>query len=347
LIVDINMMWMPSTIWSDEKIMNMYLSSVPKQYGYDVKLTAVPGTKRKQIIIYKPKGRDALNYTDLHTDPLIRLRDMEKAGVDKALLRHPCWEEWFNLDACRKVNTLMARYVDKHPDKLMGLAIAPPWGDDESLDELDRAVKDLHLSGVECAAHYGELYLDAPELRAYFKKLNQLNVPVVVLHTPEPVGLHSLDDFTNPRRFYGRIIDQMVSVSRILYSGMLDDCPNLKLILTHMGGGLFAFTNFVKVPPLPTKEDVGRFDSQSEKIERYLSKNIYYDVTQPTQWTNAQLECAVKEVGADHMLYGASYPIRLDWFFNGVQRIRSLGISEREKNLILGENAVKLFKIRA
>jgi hypothetical protein len=74
----------------------------------------------------------------------------------------------------------MARYVDKHSDKLMGLAIAPPWGDEESLDELDRAVKDLHLSGVECAAHYGELYLDAPELRPYFKKLNQLNVSIVV-----------------------------------------------------------------------------------------------------------------------------------------------------------------------
>ena len=341
------MMWMPSTIWSDEKLLSMYMSSVPKGYDYDARLETVPGTKRKQIVIAKPKGYDGLNFTNLFTDPLIRLKAMEEAGVDKALLRHPCWEEWLNLEACRKVNNLMAKYVDKHADKVLGLAIAPPWGDDESLDELDRAIKDLHLSGVECAAHYGDLYLDAPELRAYFRKLNKLNVPICVHHTPTPVEYQSTVDYSSLRRFLGRIMDQMISVTRILYSGMLDECPNLKFIPTQMGGGLFAFTNFVKVPRLPTKEDVGRFDTNPDKVERYLKNNIYYDITTPTQWTKGQLELAVEEVGADHILYGGSYAVRPDWFYRGVQHVNSLDISDRDKKLILGENAKKLFRIKS
>jgi predicted TIM-barrel fold metal-dependent hydrolase len=341
------MMWMPQNLFTDSKLLSMYMRSIPKGYDYDVKLDNVPGTSRKQIVISKPKGYEGLNYTNLHTDPLLRLKAMDEVGEDRALLRLPCWEEWLPLEACRKTNDLMAKYVSKHADKVMGLAIAPPWGDQESLDELDRAIKDLHLSGVECAAHYGNLYLDAKEFKPYFKKLNQLNVPICVHHTPVPVEYHNLYEFSNLRRLYGRIMDQMVSVSRILYSGLLDEFPNLKLIPTQMGGALWAFTNFVKVPRTGKKEDVGRFDSNPEKIGKYLAKNIFFDITTPTQWTKAQLECAVKEVGADHILYGGSYPIRPDWFFNGIPHIKSLDISEREKRLILGENAMKLFKIKA
>jgi predicted TIM-barrel fold metal-dependent hydrolase len=341
------MMWMPGNLFSDRKLLNMYMTSVPRGYDYEIKLDTVPGTKRKQIVISKPKGYEGLNYTNLHTDPLLRVKAMDQVGEDKALLRHPCWEEWFSLEACKKVNDLMAEYVSEHTDRMMGLAVAPPWGDEESLDELDRAVKDLHLSAVECAAHYGNLYLDAEEFRPYFKKLNQLNVPIIVHHTPVPVEYHSLYEYSNLRRLYGRIIDQMISVSRILYSGLLDEFPNLKFVPSQMGGALWAFTNFVKVPRTGAKEDVGRFDSNPEKINGYLNRNIFFDITTPTQWTKAQLECAVKEVGADHILYGGSYPIRPDWFFNGIQHIKSLNISEREKNLILGENATKLLRIKA
>jgi predicted TIM-barrel fold metal-dependent hydrolase len=132
-------------LFSDKELLGMYLRSVPKGYDYEVKLSTVPGTDRKQIVISKPKGYEGLNYTNLHTDPLIRLKAMDEAGVDRALLRHPCWEEWFSLEACKKANDLLAKYVSEHSDRVMGLAIAPPWGDEESLDELDRAVKDHTL----------------------------------------------------------------------------------------------------------------------------------------------------------------------------------------------------------
>lgn len=96
-----------------------------------------------------------------------------------------------------------------------------------------------------------------------------------------------------------------------------------------------------------TKEDVGCFDSNPKKIDRYLSRNFFFDITTPTQWTKTQLEFVVKEVGADRMLLGGSHPARPDWLFSGIQDIKSLDISEREKKHILDENAIKLFKIKA
>lgn len=346
MIVDTHMEWLPERFFSDRKLLNRFLETVPKAYGNQVRLGTVPGSKRKQVVISRPQGFENLNYTNLHTDHANRIRGMDEARIDKAILRLPCWEEWLSLEVSRKVNDLMAQYVSEHADRFMGLAVAPPWGDEESLDELDRAVKDLRLSGVEIAAHYGGLYLDAPEFRPFFKKLNQLDVPVCIHHTPMPVEYQSLYEYSNLRRFFGRIIDQMISVNRILYSGMLDELPNLKLIPTHMGGALFAFTNFVRGPRAGKKEDVSRFDSNQDKIDRYLTRNLFLAVNMPTMWTKAQLECAVKELGADHMLFGAGYPIAMEPL-KSVQRIEDLNISEREKKLILCDNAVKLFRIRA
>jgi predicted TIM-barrel fold metal-dependent hydrolase len=340
------MEWLPESFFSDKKLLNMLLRTIPRGYGEQVKLDTMPGSTQKQVVISKPRGFENLNYTPFHTDSKARLKAIREAGVDRAILRLPCLEEWLSSEASMKVNDLMAEYVKKHAGRVMGLAVAPPWGDDESLNELDRAIKDLHLSGVECAAHYGNLYLDAQEFRPYFKKLNKLNVPICVHHAPLPVESESLHDYSNLRRLFGRIIDQMISVSRILYSGLLDEFPNLKFVPTQMGGGLWAFTNYLKAARVGKKEDIGRFDSSPEKITRYLNRNIFFGVNMPTMWTRAQLECAIREVGADHMIFGGGYPIRLD-LEEGIQQIRSLDITEQEKSLILGGNAARLFNIAA
>ena len=63
------------------------------------------------------------------------------------------------------------------------------------------------------------------------------------------------------------------------------------------------------------------------------------------QWGKAQLECAVEVFGADHILYGSSYPVRREWFVKGIEFVRGLDISEDSKTQILGGNAARLFKI--
>ena len=73
---------------------------------------------------------------------------------------------------------------------------------------------------------------------------------------------------------------------------------------------------------------------------------MYFDITTPLAWSKSQLGCAVEEFGADHILYGSSYPVRLDWVLNGVEHVRSLGISEEDKEQIFCGNAKRLFGIK-
>jgi uncharacterized protein len=93
-----------------------------------------------------------------------------------------------------------------------------------------------------------------------------------------------------------------------------------------------------------SREELERFDV-ADKVSGYLTRNVFFDISGAPQWGKYQLECAVKVLGADHILYGSSYPLRTDWYKNGISFIRGLDISEQDKALILGGNAVRLFKL--
>jgi predicted TIM-barrel fold metal-dependent hydrolase len=346
MIIDLNNMWLPDNLFKDESLLNSFLRCLPRAYGENVELTTVPGKKDMQIILSKPKGYANLNFSELFCDPGARLDYMDKAGIDKAVLSLPCWEEWLDLEMCKKVNDLMAETVKRYPGRYLNLAIVPPWGDKDCLKELERCIYDLGCCGVELAAHYGTLYPDEEAFRAHFKKINQMGVPIRVHHTPMPVEYNYIYKYTNLRRSFGRCTDVMTSLGRILYSGLLEECPNLKFIFTHLAGGFFAFTNMFAPPDMGIKEDVDRVDIIGKKIRGYMEKNIYYDVTSPLRWTKSQLELAVKELGADHVLYSSCYPVRLGGIIKGVQYMQELNIGTKEKSLIMGGNAMRLFNIK-
>jgi predicted TIM-barrel fold metal-dependent hydrolase len=345
VIIDVNMHALPEYLFQDEATLESYLRIAPQAYGEYARLTAIPGSDRKQIVIEKPRGYANLNFSQNAVDAEARVAVMDKAGLDKAILRTPCWQEWLTLDMCQKVNDSMAKSVREFPDRFFAVATIPPWGDKGCIAELERCVNELGFVGVELAAHYGNLYLDDEIFRPYFRVLNELNVPVVVHHTPLPVDYHSVYEYNNLRRSIGRCIDQMTAVGRELFSGLFEECPNLRFIHTMLGGGMFAFTEQILPRPSQVQEELERFNPEVAKFREYFRKNLYFDISTPTAWSKAQLECAVKEFGADHILYGSSYPVRLDWVLNGVDYVRSLDIAEEEKELIFCGNAKRLFKI--
>jgi len=344
MIIDANMHWLPENLFKDRSLRDSFINCVPCAYGVYCKVTTIPGTKLQQIVIEKPEGYANLNYAENQYDSNTQLKDMDEAGVDIGILRIPCWQEWLGLEICKIVNSELAKHVQKHPGRFLALAVVPPWGTEECLKEVDRCIKELGFVGVQLAAHYGNLYLDEEDFKPYFKKLNKLGVPVVVHHTPLPVDYHSLIKYTNFRRQYGRCVDQTTAVGRELFSGMFEEFPNLKLIHTMLGGGFFAYADMLAPRKAGTKEALERFEA-ADKIRGYLENNIYFDTSGATQWGKTQLECAVKVLGAEHILYGSSYPVRREWFAKGVGYIKSLNIDEKENSLILGENAAKLFNI--
>ena len=350
MIIDNNVHWMPETLFQDEDLLNAFLRIPPRSSGVFAKIDTIPGTDRKQLIIEQPKGYANLNYTELDVNAEKRLATMDEVGIDKAVLRIPCWEEWMSLEMAKKLNDMIAKTVKAHPDRFAALAFVPPWDDKDCRYEMERCVKELGCVGVELAAHYGNMHLDEEEFRPMWQKINELGVPAVIHHTPLPAEYQSLYQMDKVRRSLGRNHAQMICITRNIFSGLFDEFPDLKVIHSYLAGGFFAFTGVLNMKrPAKVNLELRRVNDNriGDKFDSYLKNNLFFDMCHAPPWGKDHLEFAIKILGADHVLYGSSYPIRLDWTYDGVEFVNNLDISEDDKALVLGGNAMRLFKMKA
>jgi predicted TIM-barrel fold metal-dependent hydrolase len=346
MIIDINMHHLPQNLFSDEKILDGFLSTAPRGDHVVAYVTPLESGK-KQLVLEKPEGFQNLNYVDGDYDLESKLKAMDENGVDIAILRVPVWQEWLRLETCKQVNDESAAMCKKSKGRLYGTACLPPWGGKENLKELERCIKDLGFVAVQVACHYGQIYLDDAAFKPYLKVLNDMKVPVVVHHTPLPVHYQSVLDWTNLRREMGRIMDQQTAVGRELFSGMFDEFPDLKFIHTMFGGNWFANQKLMTPKAGVKKEAMMRLNmGEGERITRYLENNIFFDTTHPASWGKDQVECAVKVSGADHILFGSSFPVFYNWMSDGVAFMKSLDISDEDRDKIMYKNAIKMFNLK-
>jgi len=345
-VVDINIHHLPEDLFTNEKILNGFLDSAPRGFGEIARVAELEDGKR-QIILEKPEGHQNLNYVEGDYSAEAKLAAMDDAGVDYAVMRVPVWQEWLGLETCRIVNDNAADIVSRSGGRLFATACVPPWGGKENTYELERCIKELGCVGVQVACHYGELYLDHEVFRPYLKVLNDLEIPVIAHHTPLPVEWRSVIDYTNLRREFGRIIDQATAVGRELFSGLFLELPNLRMIHTMLGGNWFANTALLTPHMSNKKEAIIRLDPTGrEQIEGFLKNNIFFDLTHPHSWGKDQVECALKVNGADHYMFGSSFPVFYGWMGQGVDFMQNqLEISEEDRELVMYENAKRMFNL--
>ena len=344
-VIDANLYWFPEELFTDQEKAEKFLSEVPVQYGIKGSLKENPDTGVKQYVIEKPAGSENLNYVQGDYVLEKQLSDMDKAGIDRAVLKLSCQQEWMSLDMCRLFNDGMAEHVKKSNGRMAALGVVPPQGTPAVFKEIDRCLDELHFGGLQLSAHYGNLYLDDEAFAPFFAYLNERGVTCYVHHTPVPVQYDSLTAYTNLRRSYGRCVDQATAVGRELFSGFFTRYPNVKLIHSMLGGGFFAFTSlwFPKKPKV--KETVSRFKDDNELVLEQLKNNVFFEMSHAQPWGKAQLECAVKALGADHILFGTSYPVRPVWLLEGAAFVNALDITNEEKELILYKNAERLYHL--
>jgi predicted TIM-barrel fold metal-dependent hydrolase len=344
MVIDANMYWLPKELFTDEKLLKTFLSEIPEEfgwYGYEEEIT----DGLKQIVLEKPKGFQNLNYVQGEYLLEKQLKDMDQAGVEKAILKLPGCHEWMSLSLCEIFNNGIAEHVKQSNNRLIPLAVVPPYADEKNLKELERCKFELGMNGVQLCAHYGDSYLDDKKFADFFEKLNELEMTVYVHHTPLPIQYDFLYDYNNLRRTYGRCVDQTTAIGRELFSGMFTKYPNLKFVHSMLGGGFFAILNMMLPPKVKTKEAVSRFEEGSDDILNSLKNNIYFEMSHAQPWGKKQLECAVEVLGADHIIFGTSYPVKREWLIEGAEFVNNLSITEEEKHMILCENAKRIYHI--
>ena len=112
-VIDANLYWFPEELFTNEESAEKFLSEIPVQYGIRGYLKTNPETGVRQYVIEKPVGSENLNYVQGDYVLEKQLKDMDKAGIDKAVLKLSCQQEWMSLAMCRLLNDGMAEHVNK------------------------------------------------------------------------------------------------------------------------------------------------------------------------------------------------------------------------------------------
>ena len=175
-----------------------------------------------------------------------RLADMDVMGIDIQALTPAPNQTYYDtppdlgIATARAINDNIADIVARHPDRFVGLGTVPFQAPELAVAELERLHRSLGLRGIEIATNVAGEDLSADRFRPIFAKAEELGLTIFM----HPTG------FTEARRFgdhyftnvIGNPLDTTVAVHHLIFGGVLEQCPKLKLVLAHGGGYLPAYS---------------------------------------------------------------------------------------------------------
>ncbi|MGA3306379.1 MAG: amidohydrolase family protein, partial [Stellaceae bacterium] len=166
-----------------------------------------------------------------------RLKVMDREGIDiqavsTAPIQYYYWAEpELGLQTARLINQNIASICAAHPERFVGLATVPMQAPELAVRELTRAVKELGLKGVELCPHVENEELSADRFRPFWAKAEELGVLVFLHPHGFPDGRRlSTHFFSN---IIGNPLDTTVAVHHLIFGGVLEDHPGLKIVLAH------------------------------------------------------------------------------------------------------------------
>lgn len=270
-----------------------------------------------------------------------RLREMDAAGVDIQVLSPVTFFYFYNLpdEECaarsRRVNAAVAAIVEGRPDRFRGMATLPMQNPELAVAELERAVCELGLNGVEICSNVNGRNLDEPEFRPFFEAVARLRVPVFVHPAHVAAGdrlqRHYLENLI------GNPLDSAICIASLIFGGVLDAFPGLDMVFAH-GGGV--------APILAGRWNHGHSvrpecDALPRKPAEYL-RDLYYDTITHDARTLSYL-CDL--VGPSQLLLGTDYPFDMGDTDPLTTIAESSGASEEAVADMRGRTAARLYGI--
>ncbi|MDG7000800.1 MAG: amidohydrolase [Nitrososphaerota archaeon] len=270
-----------------------------------------------------------------------RIRAMKKCGIDMEVLTLTTpGVERETVERGRKLaritNDEYGSIIEKYPDTFTALATLPMQDPAASVEELERAVKDRGLRGAMIFSNVDGKPLDSPEFVSIFEKAAQLDVPLFI-HPTSPINSSYMDDYRLVP-ILGFCVDTSLAILRIVFSGIMEKIPRLKLVATHTGGVFPYLRGRIEAGYNAYPEcKVNITRSPSTYLKKIWLDTVCYD--------EDVMISSYSFVGGEKMLLGTDFPHQISDIENAVGRVRRLKIDDEEKEKILGGNAIKLLKL--
>jgi aminocarboxymuconate-semialdehyde decarboxylase len=272
-----------------------------------------------------------------------RLQAMDRMGIDmQAISVSPAqyyyWAEpELGRAAARLVNDNIASIVHAHPDRFVGLGHLPMQHPEFALAELERCVKQLGMRGVELCTNVEGKELSEPEFARIFARLETLGMVVFLHPTGFSQGERLSEHYLN--NVIGNPLETTIAVSHLIFGGVLDRHPRLKVVLPH-GGGFLGSYPFRMDHAWRARTDCKQHIKK--KPTDYL-KRLYFDTI---LFDPRALRYLVDLWGAEHVVLGTDYAFDMGDYdpLGSIEAVKRLSAEERAA--IAGGNAAKLLGIK-
>jgi len=270
-----------------------------------------------------------------------RIPDMDAAGIDIQVIspapgHYAYWAgDELGREIARTVNDGLADVAASHPKRVRALGTVPMQSPDLAVEELRRCVRKLGMAGVEISTNVRGEELSHPRFRPFFHAAQELGAllfmhPSGFTHGDRLAAYHLNNVIGNP-------LDSTVALAHMIFGGVLDCYPGLKLCVAHGGGMLPSYA--------------GRFDhafharadcrEHCKHPPSYYLRKMYFDTV---VFDPDQLEWLVRKYGASQILLGTDYPYDMAEP-RPLELLQRAKLTETERADIAGLNAANLLGI--
>lgn len=255
------------------------------------------------------------------------------------------------IELCQIANDELSELVFKYPDRFAaGVATLPMNDPEAAVKEAERAIKDLRLRAVEIFTDIGGKPLDSPEFMPIYETMEKFNRPIFI----HPLGEMSTPDYegeTNSKyRLWTKIrwpYATAMAVCRLVYSGVMDRFPNLKLVTHHCGGFIPYLAGRLDWGDDMNEMRFGQRDIDLKENALAYFRRIFYDTA--TSGNTAALNCARDVMGSSQLIFGTDMPFdnqlgqRL--IRQTIESVEQMELDHQEKKKIYRSNAVQLLAL--
>lgn len=279
-------------------------------------------------------------FAEIHAkmlDPDLQVADLDRLGIDRCVISASlvvAGTSWAApaqaLELNKRLNDTAADWVSRHPTRLIGSFTLPLQDLELSHGELERAVDELGLRVANLPAQIAGSYLGAPEFRPLWQSIAQRNL-VAFIH-PDGVSDRWFQAYSLWNSV-GQPIEEAKVLSSLIYEGVLEELPGLRIVVSHGGGYLPHYYGRLdrNVQNMP---DSAR--NISKRPSEYLSQ-LYYDTC---LYEPAMLSALIDRVGAERIVMGSDYPVGEADPIGFVERCDRL--SQAQRTDVLGTTAARL-----
>jgi aminocarboxymuconate-semialdehyde decarboxylase len=273
--------------------------------------------------------------------PERRIEEMDAIDVDVQVVSptdvfYQYWQDpKVTQTISREVNEEVAEMARDYPGRIMGLGTLPMQDTERAIEEATYGIKELGLVGFMIDDHVNALTYDHDVFEDLWTAIEELGAFILIHQFHPTVVYYRIQDYFLLNSV-GNLVDRTLAWCALIYGGVMDRCPNLKICLAHAGG---------YVPYALDRIDTGwevwegSRGASKDKPSTYVDRFYYDTVT----FTDRNLRFMLDVLGSENVVFGTDWPAPMQ-VYDAVERLKKTEVlKEKERDDLLWRTAARIF----